>query len=65
MSKVRALRLTDAEEALINEAAELEEQPGDRGGIAVWTRRFALREAKRVVTERKGRRSDERSGGDA
>ncbi len=49
MSKVLGVRLTKNEVALINEAAKLEEQPGDRSGASGCLRRLALREARRVV----------------
>jgi len=49
MSEVLGLRLRDDEWQLLERAAELEAQPGDRGGMSTWVRRVALREAQRVV----------------
>lgn len=48
---VLGIRLNDDEEALVNQAAQLELQPGDRGGSTSWARRVLIREAKKVVDE--------------
>lgn len=48
---VLGIRLNEDEEALVDQAAQLELQPGDRGGATSWARRIILREAKKVVDE--------------
>lgn len=53
MSEVMGLRLRDDEKKLIGQAAELEKEPGDRGGASSWARRVVLREAQRVVEQAK------------
>jgi hypothetical protein len=49
MSEVMGVRLLDREKEMIEQAAELEAEPGDRGGASSWLRRVGLREARRVL----------------
>lgn len=43
------VRLSDDERALVEAAAKVEMQLGDRGGASTWARRVILREAQRVL----------------
>ena len=54
MSKLISARFSDEEIDLLERAIAIEQQLGDRGGPGVWLRRFALREAKKIVEEREG-----------
>lgn len=49
ITTVIGIRVSLDEKALIDTAAALEAQLGDRGGATAWARRVVLREAKRVV----------------
>lgn len=54
MSKTVGIRLNADELELLLEALKIdvEQRPGDRGGVAAWLRRVGLREARRVVEQR-------------
>jgi uncharacterized protein (DUF1778 family) len=46
---VMGLRLREDEKKLIEDAAKLQAEPGERGGASSWMRRVILREARRVM----------------
>lgn len=49
MSKSVGIRLSDDEARLLTSAMDAEKQPGDRGGLATFIRRAALRDAERLL----------------
>ena len=50
MHKTLGVRVSEEENKLLEDAMQLDNPLGQRGGIASWVRRAALREAKRIVS---------------